>query len=114
MSPTPTKHCFVTKGVHPMAVNKAVVELSLVSYILAAIATVVFPISFVLIGNENQGWKNFGLFLFILAWFHVIAILVLTMLINGKYRRGPCPTQKGSYSSAVTMRSGYAIPPPAY
>jgi hypothetical protein len=96
--------------------NKGVATLSFVSIILGALATVVFPLAFLFSKNDDSNIRNFGAFLYILAWLHVVALLVLAALIMDKFEKVHTPVSgmaQGTQGMGM-MRSGYAIPPPAY
>ena len=98
---------------------KAVYELNIASLILAIAAAVVLPLAFFLCSSENKGTKNFGCALVVLVWLHIAAICVLTGFVESKTESVACtsPTTVGSsngQNNTMRMRSGYAVPPPAF
>jgi len=117
MQAAPKKHEHQTVNLKKDATNKGTATLSFIAIIIAALAIVVFPLSFWLMGQQqSEGTQKFGKFCFILAWLHVVGLLVLSVLILDKYEKGPCHKEVPCHllKNVAAMRSGYAIPPPAY
>jgi hypothetical protein len=99
---------------------KAVYELNIASLILAIAAAVVLPLAFFLCSSENKGTKNFGCALVVLVWLHIAAICVLTGFVESKTESVACTSSTAGsgngtgQNTSMRMRSGYAVPPPAF